>query len=299
MKTHLRTHNDLDAVGSHIILEASGIKLASVEYHGYETIDESVLKFITNEKNYGKRLILADICPTEGVCAQLHKVSVEGKIKVHLFDHHETRAWVKKYDFATVDPNKSGTLLVHNWVDNSDYEEFANVVNAWDLWLTKSPLRKRSENLNSLLGFVGKNAFVKYFLENKDADHAPVCKSIIEHLTRKKKAYILAVITEQVYHARVYCDGWGNKYKVIFASDYISELGNAVLNYDVDQEIDYVCVINPLRDSCSLRARKNDNVSVAKVAKALSGGGHKSAAGFTFLITQNVEKAVAKALELI
>ena len=163
------------------------------------------------------------------------------------------------------------------------------------MWQLDSPYRKRSEQLNTLLGFIGKDAFVKAFLENLSADTNEPFKTIIEFLVARKNRYVSQVIRAQLAKTRCYSDGFRNRFKVIFATDYISEIGNAALGHPASEDLHYVCVINPILNSCSLRSRTG-GVDVAAIASRFDGGGRPAAAGFPFEFTERIEANVWKLL---
>jgi oligoribonuclease NrnB/cAMP/cGMP phosphodiesterase (DHH superfamily) len=215
-----------------------------------------------------------------------------------LIDHHKTRAWVNKYDWAIVDLDKSATEILFYQFENKQsgiYFDFVQTISAWDLWKEDSPYRKRAKQINNLLGFIGKDAFVRSFVKNLNADKTEPFKTIIEYLIAKKKRYVSQVIRIQLEKTRLYVDGFRNKFKIIFATDYISEIGSEILAHPASEDLDYICVINPVINSCSLRARKG-GIDVQIIAKHFDGGGHASAAGFPFNFTDDIEAKVWKLL---
>jgi len=298
MADHLKLHNDLDAVGSRIVAEASGLEIASTSYHTYKNIDEAIVNYIKNKEfSNGDRLLICDICPTKETALLIDKEAKNG-LDVILVDHHKTRAWVKKYEWATVDLTKSATEILfslHEGKTQGTYFDFVKTVTAWDMWQLDSPYRERSEQMNTLLGFIGKDAFVKAFLESLDADTKEPFKTIIGYLIARKKRYVSQVIRTQLERTRLYADGFRNKFKIIFATDYISEIGHAALDHPASEDLNYICVINPIINSCSLRARTGE-VDVAAIAKYFDGGGHPGAAGFPYEFTEEIEAKVWKLL---
>ena len=198
MVCHLKLHNDFDAVGCRIVAEASGLEIASTSYHTYKTIDESIVNYIKNKEfSNGDRLLICDICPNRETALLIDK-EVKNGLNITLIDHHKTRAWVEKYVWATVNLETSATET------------------AWDIWKLESPYRARSEQMNTLLGFIGKDAFVKAFLENINADTAEPFKTIIGYLIARKKRYVSQVIRNQLEKTRCYVDGFRNRFKIIF-----------------------------------------------------------------------------------
>lgn len=298
MAYHLKLHNDLDAVGCRIVAEISELEIASTSYHSYKTIDGAITHFIKKKEfSNGDTLLICDICPVKETALLIDK-EVKNGLDVVLIDHHKTRSWVNKYNWAIVDLNKSATEILfylNEGKQSGIYFDFVQSISAWDLWKLDSPYRERSEQLNNLLGFIGKDVFVKKFVENLNADKAEPFKTIIEHLLAKKQRYVSQVIRDQLEKTRLYVDGFRNKFKIIFATDYISEIGSQILMHPASEDLDYVCVINPIMNSCALRSRREE-FDVQMIAKQFDGGGHASAAGFPFNFTDDIEARVWKLL---
>jgi len=301
MAWHLKLHNDLDAVGVRIVAETSELEIASTSYHNYSTIDEAIISYIQNkEYSDGDNLLIGDICPTKETALLIDKETKNG-LAVMLVDHHKTRVWVDKYKWATVDLSRSATevlFYLHEAKVSGPYFDFIKTVTAWDMWQLDSPYRERSEQMNTLLGFIGKDAFVQAFCRDLAADTKVPFKTMIEYLLAKKKRYVYQVIKTQLEKTRLYVDGFRNKFKIIFATDYISEIGHAALAHPASDDLNYVCVINPIINSCSLRAREG-GVDVSVIAKYFDGGGHPGAAGFPYEFTESIEANVWKLLNSV
>jgi oligoribonuclease NrnB/cAMP/cGMP phosphodiesterase (DHH superfamily) len=159
------------------------------------------------------------------------------------------------------------------------YKEFVQAVAAWDLWILDSPQRQRGENLNNLLGFIGREAFVDAFVKDPNADELPTFKEITKFLVARRDRYVRQVLKEQLESSDARLDGFGNVFKIIFATDFISEIGHAVLDHPEAEDLKYVCVVNPVTNTCSLRSRDGET-DIGKIAAMCDGGGHHSAAGF-------------------
>jgi len=298
---HIKTHTDLDAVASVVLLHRQfPNKIVSVEYNSYNDIEDSIKSFITNhEYTPGDTLIVTDISFSNELATELNNIK---DLNVHLFDHHKTARRLTTFNWAIVDTTagKSATEVVYEHVINkqitTDRHNFVKAVSAWDTWLLQSEYRKQGEDLNTLLGFIGKDEFVKLFTANISTGLDEPYSKIIEYLTHKKDRYVEQVIRKQGRYARVHLDGLCNQYIIIFATDYISEIGNKILDTR-EEEIAYVCVINPVFNSVSLRS-KND-MDVSHIAKYLAGGGHKNAAGFRVDFTTSIEDTIDQILNHI
>jgi oligoribonuclease NrnB/cAMP/cGMP phosphodiesterase (DHH superfamily) len=304
MPYHIKTHNDLDAVGGRITAEAAGLEIVSTSYHGYDTIDDAIRSYIKNKEfSDGDELLIIDICPSQKTCDRLDTF-YRSKGKITLLDHHyKTKAWANKFPWATVSKNKAATELVFDlfYKDDEDtvlYEHFVRAVAAWDLWKLDSPYRRRGEELNTLLGFIGKDEFVHSFAKNPQADFIKPYSEIIRYLERKKNRYINQVIRKQLLAAPYRMDGLGNTFKIIFATDYFSEIGAAALAHPESEDIHYICIINPIFNSVSLRSRQGE-VDVHCIAARCGGGGHIAASGFQCSFTESIEDHIFQKLNAL
>jgi oligoribonuclease NrnB/cAMP/cGMP phosphodiesterase (DHH superfamily) len=289
MSIRVFTHVDLDGISCSLLLNIAGL-VARTEFHDYDSIEGSLIQATGNPKV--KNIIITDISPTDST-AQL--LSHSGKV-VRLYDHHKTRSFIVKYPWATYNKDKCGTELVFDDLDSlakehnlnvgfakePKYIEFVETVAAWDMWKTASPLRKRGENLNTLLGFLGREKFLSIFKE---------------HMNDRKARYINSVLKKQLKSAKFYVDGLGNQFSILFANEFISEIGHAALEHVDFEGVAYICVVNPVVNGCSLRSR--DNIDVSKIAATLNGGGHMNAAGFPFKMTDQIENNIFKLLNSI
>lgn len=309
MKVFVFTHNDLDGVGSAIVvtkcLSAQFNDICSiVQYHTYESIDPAIQKLLSDGKDHTQDMIyITDICPLEETCDLIDKNKDRFR-NIRLLDHHKTRSWVQKYSWAKYYSESCGAsialadfgviskLSVCNVVQQLD--TFVCAVNAWDSWLLASKHRARGEALNTLVGFLGREQFFDVFFKNPDADKEEKFSYIVDVINRRKERYVSNVIRDQLNSARLHLDAHSCRFKVLFATDFISEIAHAALESPDGIDLDYVCVINPTSDSCSLRSRAMEKVDVSKIAKALHGGGHNNAAGFPFKMTSMIGHNVFK-----
>jgi oligoribonuclease NrnB/cAMP/cGMP phosphodiesterase (DHH superfamily) len=306
---HIFTHSDLDGVGAAIILrrafENVPIVNVSTEYHHYDTIDKALLDFI-KRKEYVETdlLIISDICPDLKTCEELDKAN--GKlIKIQLFDHHVTRSWIcKKFKkWCTYNSVKCGTEMVakaykKNSQRNLNVSNFVETVGAWDLWRLKSKHRKRGEDLNLLVQFMGCDTFENTFFLNPIFDLTSEGKEIIKYLKDQKKRYVEKIIKGQVEKAKIRKDGAGNNYAIIFADNHISDVARAILDYyDKNEELGYVAIVNPIYNTVSLRSRGAVDVSI--IAKKFGGGGHKGASGFQLKLLRNLDRSIYKRFQTL
>lgn len=309
MKAFVFTHNDLDGVGAAIVIKnclSAQINDLDVlvQYHTYESIDSALQKLFSDGEDHTKdMLFITDICPLEESCNLIDKNKSKFQY-VRLLDHHKTRSWVQKYSWAKYHQDACGAVLalaefsVISKLSVGDavqaLDEFVLSVHAWDSWLLNSKHRPRGEDLNTLVGFLGRECFFDTFCKNPNADKTEKLSYIVTIINQRKNRYVTQVIKDQLNSARLHLDACSCRFKILFATDFISEVAHAALEHPDGVDLDYVCVINPTSDSCSLRSRSMEKVDVSKIAKALHGGGHNNAAGFPFKMTSMIGQNVFK-----
>lgn len=289
------SHGDLDGVACTILSKrkfGDSSKII-VELCDYDNINSKLIEFCSREHfSVDDLLLITDICPNSEVCEQIDKIRDE--ISVVLIDHHKTKKWVSKYPWAHFNPYICGALGTLEWLGLEEEAalEFSRAVNAWDMWLTDSNHRERGENLNSLVSFIGLHEFRKSMQNSKNLDEDLTrFKDLIFYINKNKKHYVRKVIKEQLGKAQCMMDGLGKTFKILFATDFISEVGYEALNHPESADLHYVVIINPVKNTCSLRSRGNE-VDVGEIAKKLGGGGHSSASGFIYNFKKKIGSTI-------
>jgi len=308
------THGDLDGCCVVLARIVYGDQLRSIKFCNYDNIDKELSSFLDKKAEEDAKqefpdtplLLITDITPSD---ALLKRIDQTPNLMTVLLDHHKTKEKsLSKYSWAKFDNNECGTSLVLNFLHSSntnklgplfpEVEELVKAVKAWDLWQLDSPYRKRGEQLNALCFFIGMEEFVEAFSKNINADKLPEYQNLLRYLERHKKEYIDRIIKEQL-HKTEYCMGFGKNYKILVASEYISEIGQAALADADSEDIHYVVIVNPLTNTVSMRSREGENVDVSAICKRLGGGGHFHAGGCQYhskkLIKDRVYKLIKNA----
>jgi oligoribonuclease NrnB/cAMP/cGMP phosphodiesterase (DHH superfamily) len=311
MKIFMFTHQDLDGAGCAVLVDMAFKADIGIEFCGYDNVDDKLMAF---SKSPGKMapddlFLITDICPSKDTCKALDK---ENKGNLKLIDHHKTKKWVSKYPWATFDERACATLLVHRWLisigkldagDESLTPEkmlcFAKAIDAWDRWLLDSDDRPRGESLNDLSHFIGLEEFLKVFNGDPEADLDDPLKFIVYYLNKRKERIIARIIRKQLHDAPYRMDNFGNTYKILFAEDYISEVGHAALEDEDSQDLQYVVIASPVSNRCGMRSR--GDVDVSKIAELLTprGGGHAAASGFIHDFRQKIENIIFTKLDKV
>jgi len=300
------THDDLDGCACVIVAkiqfpDCEQRTLRYCQYNGPESIDLRFGQFLDKfekEPQDGEHvLIIADILPSEALCDRLD--AMRGKFhRVGAFDHHSSTAALNgKYAWLTHNEQACGARLLfesHTFF-NGTLHEFVYAVDAWDRWLLDSKNRPRGERLNLLFHELGFNEFLEQFALVPNADELTWLAQLATQLERRRTRAIRSAFDRQVgKQPKLFTDYEGRKYLMLIAHDYISELGNYVLQ-QVPQA-DYVALVIPGANTVSVRSRAEGKVDVGAMSKACGGGGHKNAAGFPLLMQEVLLKLASAVL---
>lgn len=283
----LFTHTDLDGVGCYILAFKAFGNNVKVEYCNYNDINERVLKFINNNE-IDEACYITDISVSEEV-ANIINSKYDN---FYLFDHHGTALGLNKYSWCNVKISNEetgidtcGTELFYNYLIQNNYLEdskalknFVNLVRDYDTWRwsTLGDEGIICKQVNDLFGIYGFNKFITWSISQIHDNVFPKLyaadelvlsikqKEIDDYIERKNKNLIKKEIL-------------GYKAGVVFAENYMSELGNklSILNPDCD----FIAIIDISGNKISYRTIK-DNIDLGKdVAAKFEGGGHAKAAG--------------------
>jgi len=311
MDINILSHNDLDACGTIILLKLIFREhIKKVKFCNYDNIDKEIREFLNDPKLKNKTnqyLFITDICPSNNTLKQLHK---RHDFTYQLIDHHKTKEkFLKQYSWAYFNKDYSATMLTYQWLLDQDKFDlgaalhkkalaFSKACNDYDMWNLSGEDRERGERLNLLLSFIGKEKFVDIFCNNLEADQLDFYKQILEYLEKNKQDYVTKTV-KQLRKTINNMDGFGNTFKVLFASEYISEVGHAALADGDSEDLHYIVIVNPLTNTVSFRAREEDTIDVSIIAKRLGGGGHKAAAGAIINLKNGLQNKITKILNMV
>lgn len=261
----LITHDDLDGAGC-AVLGMVAYDQIQVYICNYETVNNVVLDVLSGPDE----ILITDISVNPEVAEKIDR-----RGKVTLLDHHKTAAWLNRYPWAKVDSSCCGTMHLYNHLSKNNirinkYREFVEMVNDYDLWLHKDP---RSRQLNRLHSIIGHQRFIKRFSSDSRVKFKPEEKLLLELEEEKIREYCFCT---NGYENE---DQDGNKYLIVFAELYTSELGEYLL--EKHPQYAYVMIINAHQNPIKVSLRSRGDVDVAEIARRYGGGGHKAAAGFT------------------
>jgi oligoribonuclease NrnB/cAMP/cGMP phosphodiesterase (DHH superfamily) len=304
MRIKLFTHTDLDGVGCAVLAYlAFGYENVDVEFCSYDNVNQKVLKFImsrslSNSAYYG--LYITDLSVSEEVARQIEKH--KDNIMPRLFDHHATALWLNKYDWCHVMENlpicsyckTSGTELFYVYLYNfsmfnmrdadtmKNISKFVAIVRDWDTWRWKELGNAGSicNDMNNLFSMYGIVEFIEWVMAKialNDSDVFPAFgleeKTMLAQLRKDINHYVDEKNSQIIKKEDIF----GNRYGVVFAERYISELGNRLC--ELNPKLVYIAIIDISEGKISFRTIR-DNINLGdEITHAYGGGGHPKAAG--------------------
>jgi oligoribonuclease NrnB/cAMP/cGMP phosphodiesterase (DHH superfamily) len=276
------SHRDLDGAGSVIQLKKI-YPQAYYSLHGYDTVGESIMKFISQDSD--SLIFITDLRIKEELAEILNK-----RGNVILLDHHPgTDKLAEKYDWVRYSDEYCGTVLVYNYLrkDNEgikDYLKFVEAVNGWDLWTWKQMDTDISLSLNRLLYLLDFDEFITRFTDNPSLEFSSMEEWLLNKEDKKIRNYVESCV-KNANSFRFIMYPKDNTFGivathyavVIYAENYTNEIAEHYKN--VETPFDFVMIINMKSKGVSLRSIK-DTVNVKEIAEEFGGGGHARAAGF-------------------
>ncbi|WCN38267.1 DHH family phosphoesterase [Aneurinibacillus uraniidurans] len=293
----LFTHNDTDGVSCGILARMAFGDTVHIDYSNYDDINNKVSRFLDFHLSKYDLVFITDISVNEEVADVIEKMSAYAREKVMLLDHHQTAEGLNQYEWAqvTVEQNgvrESGTtlfyrhLITEGWLaDSPELARYVEMVRQYDTWDWKENNNLHAKQLNDLFYILGRDRFVARFTADCSPDFTDSEQMLLEIEQEKIEKYIKGKSKDvQIRDVNGYTAG------VVFAEQYISELGNALA--EANPEVDFVAIINMSR-VISYRTVK-DEINVGDIAAFFGGGGHAKAAGSP--VSKEMKQAAASLL---
>lgn len=318
MKEYLSNNNkliishiaDVDGLSSVVLANAhfDNIDYCLVEFSELETI----IKKLINEKLYLQydEIFITDVSFRPSTL-ELVDSCEELKNRIKHFDHHATEIDnSKKYSFVNEVIEKDGksvcgTTLFYDYIKSdfkykSEYlDKYLEAVRSYD---TMGPAcgNEYGNNLTTLFGLIGIDNFINKFtqgIKNKQDPLNEEDMALINQELQERKDYVELCDKNLI---RIELDNYN--VGVSISEQYRSVVGNE-LSQKYKDELDYILIINFMRNQFSFRTVKDD-VNVGNLAKKYSkeGGGHPKAAGMpidkdTLFILDLVKEGIKKKQE--
>ncbi|WP_144472787.1 DHH family phosphoesterase [Bacillus pumilus] len=305
-KIKLFTHTDLDGVGCDVLgrLAFENIDVSHVDYHNVDTEVEAFIQ--KHEYEEYDRVFITDISVNADVA---HLIQTFMPEKTTLLDHHQTALHLNSYDWADVRTvgvlgKESGTNMFFEYLTMSGFfyrerigdpiEAFVEKVRRYDTWEWRELYNdEEALKLNNLFWLLGKEKFVKEFIKKFNSNLFTFSEgnwnqmfdssdeAVLEVDRNKAEAYFYKK-SKQMVRTKLF----GRSIGVVFAEQYISELGNHLS--EKNKDLSYIAIIDMGQKKVSLRTVKDDINLGTEVASRFEGGGHAKASGFQF--SEDIQK---------
>jgi oligoribonuclease NrnB/cAMP/cGMP phosphodiesterase (DHH superfamily) len=296
-RVKLFTHNDTDGVSCGILGKLAFGDDIQIDYSSYNDINDKVSKFLSLHIDQYDRVYITDISVDVDTAAQIEKLEAHDRKKILLLDHHQTAHWLNRFEWAEVTVEKagrkeSGTTLFYDYLlqagflnENEEVSRYVELVRQYDTWDWKENGNQQAKQLNDLFYILGRDRFFARFTENVSPDFTAAEALLLEIEQEKIEKYIKGK-GKDIYIQ----DVQGYKAGIVFAEQYISELGNVLAEQNPD--LDFIAIVN-LGRVISYRTVK-DEVNLGEVAAIFGGGGHAKAAGSP--VPKEIRQAVSDML---
>jgi len=277
-------HRDLDGCGAGLVFE-NAMKNMDVRIHhysvGYPEIDS-----VVNTLHYDKydHVLLMDISPVRDPSL------IDKSPKIKLLDHHDTsQKYHNPEKFRFVDMSKCATLVVKEYFESaynvnlSHLNEFADLVNGYDLWLHTD---KRSKLLNSLYYKYWDEKFRKRFIDGDVSFLA----SEIEFFKEQKKKF------NEIWKKINIYDMEDIKGAFFTCGEMLNDVCDKVLN---EKDYDFAFCLNSRSKTVSVRSKRED-VNLGQIFEKMNiGGGHAKSAGIDPRTTGDLQEILEKVSDMI
>lgn len=282
MKDLLITHTDLDGISPIILLNIVGRK---VDYKTIEIseITETFDELFKTDLSQYENIYVTDLTLPQSIYDYIN----EHKIKVKVFDHHETHLYANEYDYVNVKVNLNnrqtcGTELFHQYLKSiykeldtpiiNDYVDLVREIDTYNLTSDKP------KQLVLICDTYGKTDFIKSITKRLKKDKSTFEFTTFEKRFLKLKEQELIRYMQKMEKKMVTYLIDNKKCGVVFAETNKSELGNYLSNKY--PELDLIILIDA-SSRISYRTCKDD-IKVNDFAATYGGGGHQKASGSSF-----------------
>lgn len=319
MLNELKAHKDLDGVGCAVVAKYCGISSQNISYFDNDEIDNEILKNIddicANTSLYSEIgiIFITDLNikkeTAEKVNAYMKYIkTIEFNLpKFILLDHHSHALFLNEYDWATVKIDgffektcgtelfyeycANANMLIWNFPDTIKLYDFVTKVKRYDTWTWKEKYKDLvSSKMNDLLQIFGIDDFVKDMISKISFNTPFINESdkILLSISNKQKQNYIEQKNKEIFIK----DILGYKAGIVFAEQYISELGSALLERNLN--LDIIIMLNG--DHVSYRTIRDD-VDLAEIALKFNGGGHPKSAGHTIKVSA-IDSYINKIFEI-
>ena len=260
-------------------------------------------KFIDWLKNYTltestfKKIIFCDFSLKRDLMKQVCELTEE----VEVFDHHKTAEHElemakKENDNLSVlfDNERSGAKICYDYAAQLDrsigtaaLEQIYEYIMDRDLWQWKKNYSKEfSEALRFLVKSNNIESFDKFVQEYEFSNILAIGTTLLAKQKQQVDSKVKHLLDIKIA---------GVDFKCLNVTENISEIGNQIcLTHNVPSLMYFIT--DEMELVCSLRST-DEMIDISIICKALGGGGHRNAGGFTLEVNQLVDLLESKLLE--
>lgn len=311
MKIFHLSHTDLDGYGAQFVLSHYFKDVIFLNSNYGKEIEEQFNKILSMlDENDDNLLLITDLNLTLVQCEDFEKELKNRRCKILLLDHHQSgEACFKQFPWYFLDNSKCATKITYDFFSelygkNEELEQFVNVINAVDIWLSEDKnfefgkvcmsLVAGAKEVNRILFDDKNHAYIFYLLKQAQSfsglENAHILLDDAIHRIKKEffmqekndtlnnllSLYLVKALSENVEKFTI---NYGT-YKGILTYNMlnVSIIGNAFLVQNPD--FDFFLDVSSRK---TLSFRSNNKIDVSQMANFLAGGGgHKNASGGLF-----------------
>ncbi|MDE8564136.1 DHHA1 domain-containing protein [Anoxybacillus rupiensis] len=283
----LFTDSDLDGVGCGLLATLAFGSEVDVSYCSYRNLNERVRSFLENRQHDSAFVWITDLAVNHEIEEMLDHRFKTGK-HVQMIDHHITALHFNRHPWGWVVPvdecgkKTCATSLFYEYLIREQrlerkeiLDEFVELVRQYDTWEWDENNNVQAKHLNDLLSMLGIDEFVRQMLERlqKESSFAFTdLEAFVLQIEEKKIQRYIRLKQKQIVQTWIE----GRCVGIVFAEQYISELGNALSKRL--PHLDMIAMVNPGTKHIGFRTT-HDEVNVAEFAQRFGGGGHPKASG--------------------
>lgn len=308
-KVLLVTHNDLDGIGCEILGRLAFEDIEVVHVRNPNEATEHI-RHLLSEGYYHDydKIFITDISISDTLALSIEALPYDEVNKFQLLDHHGTASNLNYFEWCHINAEtlsgqfkglQSGTNLFYEYLKDKGFFTseaftfalpiFVEKIRRYDCWEWKNIYNdKEALDLNTLFWMIGREDFANMYINKFQCDKEFVTyKGCWVGMISESERMLLSVEDnrKQSYISRkekqmLIASLFNNKIGVVFAEQFISELGNDLSARHTD--LKYIFIIDAGANKVSLRTIHEDINLGQDVAKAFGGGGHAKASGFEF-----------------
>ncbi len=273
------THGNCPDGATAVLLAKKVFKEVHAVHGVHHSINDQIFT-AASHLDEGGHFYLTDICGDPETLEALLKIIKTKNGKLSIFEHHQTREFLKSYKLPedvggeiVFDLKRSGALIFYDYLvsqfpELQPYEKMVRRINDRDIWLNLDPESPRLGKLHHMLGDVG---FITRFLENPDPTPTHDEALLLDYQAKKDQEKIDKILEK----IEIKQDENNLLYGVVYGEADSSEMLHQAI---MKNNLEYAIHLNLHSRKGSIRSR--GTFDCATWAEKRGGGGHRGASGF-------------------